>query len=203
MGMMDDFDNDFDFEEIEPEEGPPPEETGNRTFLIVAGIMGGILLLSLIVIAIYAMTVYPKQQAQSQTQVAEVNAQNTQIALSSQLTAEAEAWTATPGNTATPLPSDTPIPTLTGTQAPATSAPTNTPVVAAPQAEADTPSPHTKTVAALLTQQAAGGAVTPTVAEVPKTGFADNVGGVPGLLAIAGILIVVVILSRRLRQSSV
>ncbi len=201
MGMMDDFDNDFDFEEIEPEEGPPPEETGNRTFLIVAGIMGGILLLSLIVIAIYAMTSYPKQQALRQTQVAEVNAQNTQIALSSQLTAEAEAWTATPADTATPLPTDTPIPTLTSTQALATGAPTNTPVVAAPQA--DTPSPHTKTVAALLTQQAAGGAVTPTAAEVPKTGFADNVGGVPGLLAIAGILIVVVILSRRLRKSSV
>ena len=197
MGMMDDFDNDFDFEEIDPEEGPPPEEAGNRTFLIVAGIMGGILLLSLIGIAVYAMTVVPKQQTQRQTQVAEVYAQNTQVALSSQLTAEAESWTATPTITDTPLPSDTPTPT--NTLAPTeTSAPTNTPVVAAPQA--DTPSPHTATVQALLTQQAAGD-LTPTATELPGTGFADDVGA-PGLLAIAAILLVVIFLSRRLRKSS-
>lgn len=196
MGMMDDFDNDFDFEEMEPaEEGFPEEEAGNRTFLIVAGIMGGILLLSLIGIAVYAMTAYPKQQTARQTQVAEVNAQNTQIALSSQLTAEAKGWTATPTNTSTPEPTDIP----TSTQVPATDSPTNTPVVAAPQA--DTPSPYTKTVAALLTEQAAGALLTPTVTELSGTGFADQVG-LPSLVVIAGILIVVIVLSRRLRKSS-
>ena len=199
MGMMDDFDNNFDLEEMEPEEGPPPEEAGNRTFLIVAGIMGGILLLSLIVIAIYAMTSYPKQQAQNQTRVAEVNAQNTQVALSSQLTAEAEAWTATPTNTAIP-PTNTPAPTATALPAPLGAPPTNTPVVAVPQA--DTPSPHTATVAALLTQQAAGGAtLAPTATALAGTGFADDVG-VPGMLAIAGVLLIVIILSRRLRKSA-
>jgi len=199
MGMMDDFDNDFDFEEVESEEGLHPEETGNRTFLIVAGIMGGILLLSLIVIAIYAVFVYPNQQDQNQARVAEINAQNTQVALSSQLTAEAEAWTAIPTNTATLSPTNTLAPEPTNTAAPPEE-PTNTPVVAAPQE--DTPSPHTETVAALLTQQAAGdGTVVPTVTELSGTGFVDDVG-IPGLFAIAGVLLIVIVLSRRLRKSS-
>jgi len=197
MGMMDDFDNDFDFEEVESEESLHPEEAGNRTFLIVAGIMGGILLLSLIVIAIYAVFVYPNQQSQNQARVAEINAQNTQVALSSQLTAEAEAWTAIPTNTATLPPTNTLAPELTSV---APEEPTNTPVVAAPQA--DTPSPHTETVAALLTQQAAGdGTVVPTVTELSGTGFVDDVG-IPGLFAIAGVLLVVIVLSRRLRKSA-
>lgn len=199
MGMMDDFDNDFDFEEMEPMEGegPPDEEAGNRTFLLVAGIMGAILLLSLIGIAVYAMTAYPKQQASGKTQAAEVNAQNTQIALDSQGTAEAKGWTLIPTNTLPPTPTDTLAPT--DVPATATSKPTNTPVVAVPQA--DTPSPHTQTVAALLTEQAAGITTTPTVTQLTDTGFADQVG-LPGMLVVAGILLVVIFLSRRLRKSS-
>ncbi|RLD08659.1 MAG: hypothetical protein DRI56_05205 [Chloroflexota bacterium] len=204
MGMIDDFDNDFDFEEMEPEESQPPEEAGNKTFLIVAGIMGGILLLSLIVIAVYAMTIYPNRQAEKQTQRAEINAQNTEIALKAQLTEQAEAWTATPTATSTPLPTNTNtiVPTEEE-EATATSVPeveiTDTPVVAAQLT--DTPSPHTKTVEALLTQQA-GGSVTPTPTELPDTGFADNIGA-PGLFTVAGVLLVIIILSRRLRKSSV
>ncbi len=202
MGMMDDFDNDFDFEEMGPEEGLSGEESGNKTFLIVAGVMGAILLLSLIGIAVYAMTAYPKQQAASETRAAEIIAQNNQIALSAQLTEEAKAWTATPTDTSTPTPTDIPLPTSTSTSEvvpPTVAAPTNTPVVAAPLA--DTPDPHTATVAALLTQQAAG-ALTPTVTALPEGGFADSVG-IPGMVAIAGVLLVIIILSRRLRKSAI
>ncbi|MEA2008876.1 MAG: hypothetical protein U9O54_07125 [Chloroflexota bacterium] len=202
MGMIDDYDDNFDFEEMEPEESQPPEEAGNRTFLIAAGIMGGILLLSLIVIAIYAMTVYPNRQAEKQTQRAEINAQNTEIALKSQLTEQAGLWTATPTITNTPLPTNTntivPTKEVTATSVPAAEI-TDTPVVAA-QLTA-TSSPHTQTVEALLTQQA-GGSVTPTPTELPDTGFADNVGA-PGLLAVAGILLIIIVLSRRLRKASV
>ena len=38
---------------------PPPEESDNRTFLIAAAILGGITLLSLICMAIYAIVVVP------------------------------------------------------------------------------------------------------------------------------------------------
>ena len=43
MTMMDDF----DLEDVELEDELEPEESSNRTFLLVAGILGGILILSL------------------------------------------------------------------------------------------------------------------------------------------------------------
>lgn len=203
MGMMDDFDSEFDFEEIETEESQPVEEEGNKTFLIVAGIMGGILLLSLIVIAIYAMAIYPNRQAAKQTQRAEGYIQQTKIALEVKLTEEAAGWTDTPTITNTLAPTNTSTntvePTTGGGDATitATLEATDTPVVA--EKATETPSSHTQTVEALLTEQASG-SVTPTPTELPDTGFADNIGA-PGLFAVAGILLIIIILSRRLRKS--
>ncbi len=71
-------------------------------------------------------------------------------------------------------------------------APTNTPVLNEP-----TEDPRTATVAALLTMQAAG-TTTPTATALPDTGFADDVG-IPGLFGLAGALLLVIILARRLR----
>ena len=43
----------FDFfDEDEFDDSPPPEEASNRTFLLVAGILGAILILSLILMAV-------------------------------------------------------------------------------------------------------------------------------------------------------
>ena len=42
-------------------DAPPPEESSNRTFLVVAGILLGIVLLSIACFAGYALLVLPKQ----------------------------------------------------------------------------------------------------------------------------------------------
>ena len=190
MGMMNDFD-DLDFEEMDSEETITTSRGSNRTFLVVAGILGAILLIALLAIAAYAVLVLPGRDTGQQTQVAAINATNTAVAEEAQLTAIAKQITLTPTFTATSTPTETltPIPTNTATPV---LAPTNT------------PDPATQTVAALLTQQAGGGAdetPVPTATALPDTGFADDFG-VPGLLLIAGVLMVVIILSRRLRASS-
>ncbi len=185
----------FDFfDEDEFDDSPPPEEASNRTFLLVAGILGAILILSLILMAVYAMVVVPNRRAAQNTQIAQINAQNTQVALASGLTAEAQSWTATPTATrtqppATPTSSPTPV-----------IAPTDTP--AAGLAQDDRASQLTATMGALFTQQASNLlTVTPVSTQLPSTGFADDVG-LPGLLALAGAMILVIFLARRLRTSN-
>ncbi|MEJ2446372.1 MAG: hypothetical protein P8Y37_00300 [Anaerolineales bacterium] len=195
MGMND-FD-DLEFEEVGDEDSLSTSRGSNRTFLIVAGILGGILLIALLAIAAYAVLVLPGRDTNQQTQAAEIIATNTAIAEQAQLTAIAKQVTMTPTNTATLPPSDTPTLTPSSTSTPVL-APTNTPTPSD-----GTPDPAaTATVAALLTQQAGGDAtLVPTATALPDTGFADDFG-VPGLVLIAGVLVVIIILSRRLRTST-
>lgn len=190
MGMND-FE-DMDFEEIGSEETISTSRGSNRTFLIVAGILGGILLIALLAIAAYAVLYLPSRDTGQQTQVAEINATNTAVAEEAQLTAIAKQVTMTPTFTATSPPTNTPTMVPSSTSTPVL-APTNTP---------DDPA-ATETVAALLTQQAGGGGATPipTATALPDTGFADDFG-VPGLVLVAGVLMVIIILSRRLRTST-
>ncbi len=193
---MDDFD-DLEFEDLDSDETVTTSRGSNRTFLVVAGILGGILLLALLAIAAYAVVILPGRDTGQQTQVAAINATNTAVAEESQLTAVARQITLTPTFTATNTPTKTSTPTPTNTSTPVL-APTNTP-------EPVSLDPGTATVSALLTQQAAVGGADgtpiPTSTALPDTGFADEFG-VPGLLLIAGVLVVVIILSRRLRASS-
>ncbi|MBE9523623.1 MAG: hypothetical protein IMY76_00895, partial [Chloroflexi bacterium] len=106
---MDDFNIDK-LNEIEDEK--PPKKTTNRTFLMVAGILGAIMIMSLILMAVYAMIIIPNRRADESAQIAEVNLQNTQIAMASELTAQADAGLAAP-NTRTPVPGTaTPRPTI-------------------------------------------------------------------------------------------
>jgi hypothetical protein len=190
MAMMDDF----DFDDLEMDDSPPPEEASNRTFLLVAGILGAILILSLILMAVYAMVVVPNRRSAQNTQIAQINAQNTEVALASALTAEAQAWTATPTITYTPLPvtpTSTPTPVL---------APTDTPAAGLAQDD-ERELQLTSTMAALFTQQAANLlTVTPLATALPSTGFADEVG-IPGLLSLAAALIIIIFLTRRMRTA--
>lgn len=202
MGMMNDFD-DLEFEEMDSEETIATSRGSNRTFLVVAGILGGILLIALLAIAGYAVVILPGRDTGQQTKVAAINATNTAIAEEARLTAIVMRGTLTPTYTATLPPVTetlTPVPTNipTNTATPVL-APTNTPE---PTSEGAQDS-GTATVAALLTQQAGDGEETPipTATALPDTGFADDFG-VPGLLLVAGVLMVVIILSRRLRVSS-
>jgi len=195
MGMND-FE-DMDFEEIGSEETISTSRGSNRTFVIVAGILGGILLIALLAIAAYAVLYLPSRDTGQQTQVAEINATNTAVAEEAQLTAIAKQVTMTPTSTATSPPTNTPTPTMVPSS-------TSTPVLAPTNTPDGTEDPAaTETVAALLTQQAGGGGATPipTATALPDTGFADDFG-VPGLVLVAGILMVIIILSRRLRTST-
>lgn len=199
MGLND-FE-DLDFEDVSSGDTIATSRGSNRTFLIVAGVLGGILLIALLAIAAYAILILPGRGTGQQTQAAEINATNTAIAQEAQLTAVAWQVTLTPTFTATlePTATNTPVPSITSSPV---VAPTNTPVPEdGTPATPDTAA--TATVAALLTQQAAADEPTPipTSTALPDTGFADDFG-VPGLFLIAGVLLVIIILSRRLRTSA-
>jgi len=167
---------------------PPDQAPNNRTFIVVAGILGAIMIIGLVCIAVYALVLVPQRSNQRATEVAQINAQNTQMAAAfTQTRAAAAAITFTPTATLVPV---TPTPSRTSVVI----VPTNTPLVA-------TVDPRTATVSALLTQAAlAQQTRSPTPTALPTTGFADQVG-IPGLLGLAAILIVVIFLSRRLRAA--
>lgn len=189
------FENmDTEFEPGTEEAGPPPEESSNRPFLIVAGILGGIMLLSLLCIVAFALArPMITGGANRQTQAAEINLQNTSVAHGVSMTAIALQWTATASPTLPPTATETPAPTNTLVVAQQV---TNTPV--------PTTDPRTATVAALLTQAAEAQTTltaVPTPTQLPTTGFADDVGA-PGLLVMAVMLVGVIFLSRRLRTAS-
>ncbi len=169
------------------EEGEEGGADNNRTFMMVAGGMGALILLSLICFAAYVFFVAPKQRAERLNQEATVAAQNTQIAAGLTGTADALAWTTTP--LPSPIPSDTPTPSPT-------------PVVAMPT---DTPTPDnayvTATIEAALTQAAlAQQTVIPTTTALPATGFADEVG-LPGLLVMGLAFVIIIFLARKLRTA--
>jgi hypothetical protein len=178
-----------DMNDVEQELGEekPPEDSSNRTFLIVAGILGGIMVLALLCMVGYVVI----KNLSGQRSAANVNAtraaQATAIAFASTQTASAPTATSTRRPTAipaTPIPTNTPV-IVTG--------PTNTPTMDVAEA----------TRSALLTQvaQAELTPIQPTSTLLPGTGLADEVG-TPGLLAIAFVLVVIIFLVRRLRSAS-
>jgi len=197
----DEFGDEFsdDFGDLEVNDTPPPEEASNRTFLIVAGVLAALIVVSIICMALYALVFVPQRSNQQATEVAMITAQNTQVALSAAQTEAASRSTSTP--TITPFP-----PTATTT-------PTSVVAVPTEVAVSPTPNSRTATVAALLTQAAeAQLTTTPAPSALPDTGFMDEVVvpgvgnlalviGVPGLIIISLVLVGVIILARRLRSS--
>ncbi|MFZ5821710.1 MAG: hypothetical protein ACOYYJ_17570 [Chloroflexota bacterium] len=170
---------DLNYDEAEA----PPEESSNRTFLIVAGILGGIVLLSIICVAVIVLVYLPQRASQDDAQGA---AQTQQAAINEALTLTAVSFelSLTPQASTTPLPTETLVvaqPSATSTQF------------------TSTPDPATATVIAGLTQ-VAGSTTTvfPTSTALPTSGFADEVG-LPGLVVAALALVAVIFLARRLR----
>jgi len=189
------FDN-MDLEEFETEEqgSPPPEQSSNRNFYIVAGVLGAIMILTLICTAVYAMVILPGNQRAQQTERARIETENAVMALSVKQTEDASKWTPTSAPSATRPPA-TATSTATSVVATATRA------SATEQSEADV-DPRTATVAALLTQAAeVQSTVFPTSTLLPDSGFADDVG-LPGMLGMGILLVVVIFLARRLRSAA-
>jgi hypothetical protein len=186
-----------DMNDVEQELGDeaPPEKNGNRTFLIIAGILGGIMVLALLCIAALALLKYLPGQKADQSANATNIAQATVMALAASQTASAPIL---PPATATLRP--TIIPTNT-------QKPTNTPVIVLGPTKSPTIDIALATRNALLTEAAAAASPTPptspqpTKTALPETGIADELG-TPGLITAAFLLVVIIFLMRRLRTAS-
>jgi hypothetical protein len=187
-----------DMNDVEQELGEekPPQRNGNRTFLIIAGTMGGIMVLALLCIAGLALLRYLPGQRAAQNADATNAAQATAVAFAASQTASA------PTATATRRPTYTPTNTL---------APTRTPVIVLAPTKSPTIDIAIATRNALLTQIAktATTGVTkasvtpprPTTTALPVTGIADELG-TPGLIIAAFVFVVIIFLMRRLRTAS-
>ncbi len=183
------------------EGGTPPEESGNRMFLIAAGVLGAIAVLALVCIAIYALVVLPRNREQRAAQVSTLDAQNTEVASIINKTSTAAAAAAL-------IAAYTPTPTATKIPPSPTPAPTATSVVVMVATTPPTLSSENMTATAVIggLQQkatlttAAATSLTPTATStMPVGGFADELG-LPVMVGVAVLLIVVIFLARRLRS---
>jgi len=179
-----------DLEEEQEEQTTPG--SSNRNFWIIFGVLGGILLLALICMAVYAVFILPERHEDARNQNATAIAQSTAIALSNTQTEVASRFTPTSRPTNTPLPSPTITPLMSGGVEAAAPTETSVDEVMETRVAMVTEAAMTAEAVAALTQAA------PTA--LPTTGFADEVG-MPGLLALAVVFVVVIFLVRRLRAS--
>jgi cytoskeletal protein RodZ len=176
-------------------ESPEPEKKpSNRNFLLAIGILGVIFILALILLLVVAPRLTAQQNASRQETAAVINAANTATAAAA--TAQRQTQLAT-----TPAPTSTKAPVVITVK-------TSTPI---PTATSRLSQAEMATVQALQTQMASGGGAAtatstlrvtprPTATALPTTGFADDTG-LPGLLALAGAMILVIFLARRIRFS--
>lgn len=114
---------DFEFGEMQP------EGSRNRIFVIAAAALGGLVIVSLIVLALYTFFISPRQEENA------ANATETSIALTSLALAQI------PTETDTPRPTSTPFPTETPTMIPTAEQPTETPTPEATRGLIITPTP--------------------------------------------------------------
>ncbi len=173
-------------------DAPLPEESNNnRTFLIAAGILGGIILISLAcLVGVYLFGLQNTNTATAANTTATAEAANAFIA---------QALTATAG--AVPLPTTTSTPMPTAVVSVPTITNTPDPALTAAAAGAGTPAAATATVGAALTKAAAAQlTVIPTTTALAGTGIADEFG-LPGLVVMALAFVIVILLARRLRAT--
>jgi len=181
---------------METPEAPPPEEKNNRTFLVVGGIMAGLVFLTLVCMAVYFLVIAPRLNAQKTSAQATIEAANAQVVQQMTSTAEAALWT----------PTSLPTSTATETPIPSTPLSSPTPVIAVNTATASaTIDPATLVamqtqLSAQLTATSISEATLLAGAGMPQTGFFDEIG-LPGLLILAAALIAIIFLARRMRKS--
>jgi hypothetical protein len=177
----------------------PPEEGGNRTFLIAAIILGAIFVVALIsIFALYFLTQgqpsQPPPENSTATMAAQLGATQTAVVQVTQTkqaqASQTAAITATPSRTLTATRTHTvtvtPVVFATIIQATSTSTPAATGVTTSQTT--GSPSPSTRT------------ATRTAVTGLPQTGFAET-SGFWGLLTLAGACLMIIILARQLRLS--
>jgi hypothetical protein len=189
------------FDDNNLDDGQLPEESNNnRTFLIFAGILGGIILIAVACLGgIFLLNRNNTAQAEAQAVAATQTAEAAFSGVGPALTATAEAAIQP---TATLEPTQTSVvnvATVTATLDP--NATPESAIAAAGEGTpaAGTPAAATATVGAALTQAAiAQLTIVPTTTALPNTGFADEVG-IPGLIVMSLAFIIVILMARRLR----
>lgn len=206
--MAQPFDEDIDLED----EGTAPEESQNRTFVLVAVGLGGLFIVGLICIGLYAFLVAPAQRAARDATAAAIIAQNTQVAIDAANTANPS--TPTPPATDTPVAIALATSAATDTPVIPLAVPSDTPTITNTPGPSPTPSRTPTRIVRIVTATftrgpgtglpsgvGGGGETqvpTATPTGLPNTGFADDVGG-PGLFVAAIVLVAVLVLVRRLR----
>jgi len=195
---------DLDFDTGSDEEPGGPEESNNKTFLIIAGVLGSLALLALIGIVVYVLVLLPRTKQAQVNNRAAIDAQNTQVAAMVEKTATQAAHEAIIA-AYTKTPTNTP-------EAPAEPSVTPTSVVVIPTtavvAFTNTPNSQTATAMSLFatldanaTRLASTFTAQPTLTRsIPSTGFADEVG-LPALFGMALLFIAIIFLARRLRSA--
>lgn len=206
--MLPDEENEF-MDGIETAETQPPEEGGNRTFLIIGGIFAGVIFLTLACMAAYLLFFRGQATGARATQAAQQTAvvANSQTQVAGQtLTAEAMSWTNTPS--APPLPTNTPRPTQDNTPTPVVIL--NTPTPTNPVDSATLIAMQTQLAAYMTQTEVARQNLTQTQAtrqiggegSLPQTGFFDEIG-LPLLVLLTLALLAVIFIARRLRHRPV
>ncbi len=189
--------SDFDYSQFE--EVPEPKKKGNRTFAVLASILGAIILLAVVAGAAYAIFIMPGQQAQ-------------QAELASKASAEVTAtvMAATEAAVVVILPTETPVDAGTGGElteelsmtatvsALLTQAAGSNPTVPV-ATETPTPVAAAGQPLATATQLKAATAI-PTPTALPTTGFADEVG-LPGLMGLAFLFVMIIAITRQVRAA--
>jgi flagellar basal body-associated protein FliL len=182
---------------------PPPEESGNRMFLIGAIILGGVFVLALIgIFALYFLTqggqpAAPQPQNLTSTAAAlqgatqTLNAQGTQTRVAIAIQTAVITYTPTLSQTKALTSTFTTTPVVFATLSLASDTPTNTqtPVGAAAATRTRTP------VGATAVRTGAATAL-------PTTGFGDS-AGLPALILLGAGSLFVIILARQLRLNRV
>jgi len=176
----------------------PPEESGNRTFLIVGGIFAGLIFLTLVCMAVYFLVIQPKVAASQAAQQATIEAGNQEEIAKMTATAGAALWTKTP------MPSPMPTNTRPVAASPASQTPVVNNIASTQTATSDpaTMAAMQTQLALQMTQTAAAQGTRPLGGEgpLPTTGFADEVG-LPLLILLTFALLAVIFVARRMRKA--
>ncbi len=200
------------FDEVPSPEKPKGNGSSNKPFIVGVGILGAIVVFSILAIIAYVILFRPKTTSDLQNQAAEIQAQNTAISMIASQTSEFEQKAATQKA----APSTTPV---ISTATAVVVMPTATSVAGSQSTSVagQDPAVRTATVAAFQTQaaatlmgtqmplgtQVAQGTLVPQVTPttLPTAGFMDEVG-LPALLGAAIALIIIILLVRKLRFST-
>jgi hypothetical protein len=190
---------------LETPDAPPPEEKSNRTFLIVGGVMGGLVFLTLACLAIYFLVIRPRSAATRNSAQATIESGNAQAIQQVTLTAQAAQWTATLQPTSVPVKTSTPVAktAIPSSPTPVIALPKSSPTATATTSQATLLAMQTQ-LAYQLTSTAAVPLPTTTagVQGMPQTGFLDDFG-LPTMIILALALVVIIFLARQMRKSPV